>query len=320
MEPFSTGNIYAKSEAEYRASFLRLLQTGKVLTKLLDPREVVDSREFCLDLYSRNPSLWFTLFSLILGMCNCENSDIFQPRDLQRQEIDSNQLFINESFVKMYDLVSVFVQAIILYSSTNMEVDAHPQNSFVSYVIQAADNLFCNFGGSEESLVKHEPNLLVRVVSCRRDAYRASIQSLGPWFLNLPFDSPVYLLYLRLFKLDIDCWDTFNVGLADSTASIPYRWTAPPPPAPSVKFLEKIVSSITSLTVANSIGSLNYLVSYLCVFLVRLREVRHVWVDPKSYNWSNTCDGFNNEPQNDCLSKENFNLENHLKSRLKSSW
>ncbi|KAM3180659.1 hypothetical protein ACTXT7_015859 [Hymenolepis weldensis] len=312
VEPFYTGDVHTKSDVEYRTYYYCLGQVFAVISHLLS------KTQFAMRLYSHDPALWSNLWTRLLKLCAFTNFSNMQLTDAQIRERTNDQTVISKRFNNIFTK-HVYLPC-ILYFHSNYDPNAHPKNSSLRHLILSAQKLLKTLGGSKEEMVKHKPPLLVKTAKLRRDAYRYLVHSIDQKCLrkiDVNANSIAISVFMAYFNFHTDFWDTLPTHAATPDA-LPFRMTAPPPPPPLLSTIDDVLRLISSQHIDLSFAAANFTIKFLMYFLLRTRNQDFVWVDPRSFKWSNTCVGSENESQYDCLAAENFNLENHLFDYFKS--
>lgn len=301
MEPFYSDEIYTKGYDEYRSSFYRLRQVIGIFRHLLLETKMSG------ELYNHDPALWSRLWVMLMKLC-------FR-NDVPNMQLTEGQmrLRINDQNVFSRGCLRLFIRhakiPTILYFHASYDPDTHPENAPLRHLILSSQKLLKTLGGSEEQIMKRKPPLLVKTAQLRREAFRYFIHSIDETYLQNKNVLTSFISFTMLSNFPADHWDTPSIHAA-TLDKMPFRLTAPPHPSPCLSTIENVVQLVSSQNIDLACIAANFVCKFLSHFLIRIQKRDFLWVHPKTLKISNTCVGYENEPQYNCLAAENFNPQN----------
>ncbi|KAM3172488.1 hypothetical protein ACTXT7_014424 [Hymenolepis weldensis] len=290
MQPFCEGDIFGKSEAEYRVYSFHLKRAINIISLL------VSKTAFSIDLYNTDPTLWSQMWAVLLNLCISTDFDKARLTNDQLQErVNDQNVIAHTSLIATKTLET---HSFTLYFHASYEPETHSKTSPLRRLILSAQKLLITLGGCAETMVKYKPLLLVKTAELRRDAYRILIHAIDKVCLlnndvNSKSINPSLILLSTQFRTDNYSTHCINAALPDVES---FQTTAPPPPMPSLSTIKKVLGFLSSKSIHLAVAA--------------------NW---KSVEIPKKCGGFENECQYDCLSPENFTLRNHILSLVNST-
>ncbi|VDL22431.1 unnamed protein product [Hymenolepis diminuta] len=256
--------------------------------------------------YPRLPvcrELWVTLMKV------CFRNDVpnVQLTEGQMRIRTDDQNVFSDKYLVLFILYAEIPST--LYFHASYDPDTHPENAPLRNLILSSQKLLKTLGGSEEQMMKRKPSLLVKTAQLRREAFRYFIHSIGETCLQNQSVLASFTLHTIYFNTPADHWDTPSIHAA-TFDEMPFRLTSPPHPPPSLSTIKYVVQLISSQNIHLAYTAANFVFKFLSHFLMRIQRRDFLWVHPRTLKFSNTCVGFENEPQYNCLAPENFNPQN----------
>ncbi|KAM3176516.1 hypothetical protein ACTXT7_006387 [Hymenolepis weldensis] len=244
---------------------------------------------------------------MLMKLCFRNHVPNIQLTERQMRVRTNDQIVFSRSCLGLFTLYAKIPS--ILYFHLSYDPNTHPKNAPLRHLILSSQKLLKTLGGSEEQIMKRKPPLLVKTAQLRREAFRYFVHSIDETYLQNKYVLTSSISFKILFNFPADHWDTPSIHAA-TLDEMPFRLTAPPHPSPCLSTIRNVVRLVSSQNIDIACAAANFIFKFLSHFLMRIQKRDFLWVHPRTLKFPNTCVGFENEPQYNCLAAENFNPQN----------